>query len=98
VLYTITADITNMGSVTGDEVPQLYVSLGGPQDPKVVLRGFDRLREIGPGETRQFMARLTRRDLSNWDPVLQDWVVGGHKKTVFVGKSSRKLELSAELP
>ncbi|KAL2123450.1 hypothetical protein VTJ04DRAFT_3905 [Mycothermus thermophilus] len=98
VLYTVTADITNTGSVTGDEVPQLYVSLGGPQDPKVVLRGFDRLMGIGPGETRQFMAHLTRRDLSNWDPALQDWVVSGHKKKVFVGKSSRKLELSVELP
>lgn len=38
VLFTVTANIKNTGKVVGDEVPQLYVSLGGPNDPKVVLR------------------------------------------------------------
>lgn len=96
VLYTVTAEITNTGSIPGEEVPQLYVSLGGPDDPKVVLRGFDKLR-IDPGQTVTFRAPLTRRDLSNWDPVLQDWVITEYPKTVYVGKSSRKLELSAPL-
>jgi len=62
----------------------------------VVLRGFDKLR-IDPGQTVTFRAPLTRRDLSNWDPVLQDWVITEYPKTVYVGKSSRKLELSAPL-
>jgi beta-glucosidase len=95
-LYTITADIKNTGSVVGNEVPQLYVSLGGPNDPKVVLRDFDRLR-IDPGQTTQFRATLTRRDLSNWDVVAQDWVISQYPKKVFVGRSSRKLDLSADL-
>ncbi|KAL2164014.1 hypothetical protein VTH06DRAFT_3228 [Thermothelomyces fergusii] len=97
VLYTITADITNTGPVVGEEVPQLYVSLGGPDDPKVQLRDFDRMR-IEPGETRQFTGRLTRRDLSNWDVVLQDWVISEYPKTAYVGRSSRKLDLKIELP
>jgi beta-glucosidase len=96
VMYTITADIKNTGSVTGNEVPQLYLSLGGPDDPKVVLRGFDRIR-IDPGQTSTFRAQLTRRDLSNWDPVAQDWVISSYPKTVYVGRSSRKLELNATL-
>lgn len=95
-LYTVTAEITNTGSVVGNEVPQLYVSLGGPDEPKVVLRAFDRVR-IDPGQTTRFRATLTRRDLSNWDPVVQDWVVSSHPKTVYVGCSSRKLLLSAVL-
>ncbi|KAL2022532.1 hypothetical protein VTK56DRAFT_5139 [Thermocarpiscus australiensis] len=97
VLYTVTADIKNTGRVVGDEVPQLYVSLGGPDDPKVVLRAFDRIR-IDPGRTAQFRATLTRRDLSNWDPVVQDWVVSNYTKTAYVGRSSRKLDLSVVLP
>ncbi|KAL2135934.1 hypothetical protein VTI74DRAFT_6162 [Chaetomium olivicolor] len=96
VLYTITADITNTGSVVGEEVPQLYVSLGGPDDPKVVLRDFDRMR-IEPGETRQFRGKLTRRDLSNWDVEKQDWVISGYKKRAWVGRSSRKLDLGVDL-
>lgn len=96
IMYTITADITNTGSIVGEEVPQLYLSLGGPDDPKVVLRDFDRLR-IDPGQTTQFTARLTRRDLSNWDTDAQDWVISKHKKIAYVGRSSRKLDLQIEL-
>ncbi|CAJ2509842.1 Uu.00g057420.m01.CDS01 [Anthostomella pinea] len=95
-MYTITADVTNTGKIVGEEVPQLYVSLGGPDDPPVVLRGFDRMR-IDPGQTTQFRAILTRRDLSNWDVTLQNWLVSEASKTVYVGPSSRKLPLSAQL-
>ncbi|KAI2639949.1 glycoside hydrolase family 3 protein [Hypomontagnella submonticulosa] len=96
VLYTVTAKITNTGDIVGDEIPQLYVSLGGKDDPPVVLRGFDRMR-IDPGGTATFRADLTRRDLSNWDVEAQNWVVSSSSKTVHVGPSSRKLPLSAEL-
>lgn len=96
-VYTVTATITNSGNRTGDEVPQLYVSLGGPQDPRVVLRGFDRLT-LKPGESKTFETTLTRRDVSNWDTVEQNWVVSRYPKTVFVGSSSRKLHLKASLP
>ncbi|KAI1801911.1 glycoside hydrolase family 3 protein [Daldinia bambusicola] len=95
-LYTVTAKITNTGDVAGDEVPQLYVSLGGEDDPPVVLRGFDRIR-IQPGYTAVFSATLTRRDISNWDVGCQNWVITDAPKTVYVGPSSRKLPLSAPL-
>lgn len=95
-VYTVTADIKNTGSIAGDEVPQLYVSLGGPDDPKVVLRGFDRIR-IDPGQMATFTVALTRRDISNWDVAAQDWLVSQYAKTVYVGSSSRNLPLSAEL-
>lgn len=74
VIFTVTADITNTGSVVGDEVAQLYISLGGPSDynAKVVLRGFDRIT-ISPGATVTFSADITRRDLSNWDIDTQNW-------------------------
>lgn len=96
ILFTVSATIANTGSVTGDEVPQLYVSLGGPDDPPRVLRGFDRKR-IEPGGSVTFRADLTRRDLSNWDVVSQNWVISDYEKTVYVGNSSRNLPLSARL-
>ncbi|MCJ1374261.1 hypothetical protein MMC20_005493 [Loxospora ochrophaea] len=95
-LYTVTAMITNNGSVAGDEVPQLYISLGGPYDPKVVLRNFDRL-SIAPGASAMFTADITRRDVSNWDSAAQNWAISNYTKTVYVGSSSRKLPLSAQL-
>ena len=96
VLFTVTATITNTGELAGEEVPQLYISLGGPYDPKVVLRNFERL-SIQPGMSATFTADITRRDLSNWDPTIQNWVISSYTKTVYVGSSSRKLPLSATL-
>ncbi|KAI1098251.1 glycoside hydrolase family 3 protein [Jackrogersella minutella] len=95
-LYTVTAQITNTGKIAGDEVPQLYVSLGGEDDPEILLRGFDRLT-IEPGATATFTAALTRRDVSNWDVASQNWAITSSLKTVFVGPSSRKLPLKAAL-
>ena len=95
-LFRVEATVTNTGGVVGDAVPQLYVGLGGPYDPKVVLRGFDRLC-VRPGASVMFAAELTRRDLSNWNTTTQNWEVTAYPKTVFVGSSSRDLPLRAPL-
>ena len=94
ILYRVRVNVTNTGKVVGDEVAQLYVSLGGPFDPKIILRGFERVT-IDPGQTVQVTFPLARRDLSNWDTVKQDWVITEHIKTVYVGSSSRALPLNA---
>lgn len=74
-----------------------YVSLGGPDDPKVVLRDFDRLH-IAPGQSVEWSTTLTRRDISNWDVTADDWVISQYPKTAYVGSSSRQLHLQAALP
>ena len=96
VVWTVTANIQNTGERNGEEVPQLYISLGGPNTPNLVLRGFERL-SIDAGQTAVFTADIIRRDLVNWDTVQQRWVETKFVKTVFVGPSSRKLPLSVEL-
>ncbi|KAL8720085.1 MAG: hypothetical protein Q9225_002992 [Loekoesia sp. 1 TL-2023] len=96
VLYQVEATITNTGQIAGDEVVQLYISLGGPYDPKVVLRNFERL-SIQPGSSATFHADITRRDISNWDTSAQNWAISNSPKTVYVGSSSRTLPLSAPL-
>ncbi|KAF1938552.1 hypothetical protein EJ02DRAFT_383412 [Clathrospora elynae] len=96
VLFSVEATITNNGTIPGEEVVQLYLSLGGPEDPKIVLRGFDRL-SIQPGQSATFHADVTRRDVSNWDVASQNWVISSYKKTVYVAASSRKLVLTAGL-
>ena len=96
VLYQVHATITNTGDIAGDEVAQLYISLGGPYDPPKVLRGFERL-SILPGQSAIFQADITRRDISNWDTNSQNWVISSYTKTVYVGTSSRKLPLTGTL-
>lgn len=72
VLFTVTAEITNDGDIAGDEVAQLYISLGGPNDPVRVLRNFDR-KEIAAGATETYSFDITYKDLSNWNVAAQDW-------------------------
>ncbi|KAJ6096145.1 beta-glucosidase [Penicillium sp. IBT 16267x] len=95
VMYEVTATITNTGEVAGDEVPQLYVDLGGDNPPRQ-LRDFARIH-LQPGQNAIFRGTLSRRDLSNWDVVSQNWVVTEEPKTVYIGSSSRKLYLSTQL-
>ncbi|TWU73160.1 hypothetical protein ED733_003184 [Metarhizium rileyi] len=97
VMYSIIASVTNTGKVYSDEVPQLYISLGGEKEPVRVLRGFERIENIAPGRKVTFRHDITRRDISNWDTVSQNWVITKAPKTVFVGSSSRNLPLSYEL-
>jgi beta-glucosidase len=96
VLYRVTATVSNVGSVAGSEIAQLYVSLGGPYDPKVVLRGFEKL-SVQPNGSATASFDLLRRDVSNWDTVSQNWIVSNYSKTVYVGPSSRTLPLSVRL-
>ncbi|TVY45269.1 Beta-glucosidase [Lachnellula subtilissima] len=97
VMYIVSATVTNTGSVKGTEIPQLYICLGGPSDPKIVLRGFDDLI-LDPNESETFTYQVTRRDISNWDTTTQNWVVSDSPKTVYVGSSSRNLPLQGGLP
>jgi beta-glucosidase len=96
VVATVSVDIKNTGAVVGDEVPQVYISLGGPTDAPKVLRAFDRIT-IQPGQQTTWTTTLTRRDVSNWDTASQNWVVSDYTKTVYVGNSSRNLPLKATL-
>ncbi|KAK0749889.1 glycoside hydrolase family 3 protein [Schizothecium vesticola] len=91
------ADVSNEGEVAGTEVPQLYVQLGGTENPWGVLRGFEDVH-LEPGETKTVVFELTRRDISNWNTTSQNWEIWGKEKFVFVGSSSEKIRLNATLP
>ncbi|KAK3290692.1 glycosyl hydrolase family 3 N terminal domain-containing protein [Chaetomium fimeti] len=97
VLYTLTARITNEGEVKGTEIPQLYVQLGGEDNPWGILRGFDEV-ELEPGETKTVTFNLTRRDVSNWNTATQNWEITDREKVVFVGSNVRDIHLNSSLP
>jgi len=94
VLFNVTAVIKNVGEVAGAEVAQLY--LGIPTAPIRQLRGFDKVA-IQPNESAQVSFSLTRRDLSVWDVVAQQWKLQSACYNVSVGASSRDLRLNTTL-
>lgn len=90
---TVTCTIANAGEVDGAEVAQLYVGIPGDDTPARQLRGFERLGPLAPGESRQAVFELTRRDLSIWDVVSQQWRLRRGEYGIWVGTSSRDLRL-----
>jgi len=94
-LFSVSAFITNTGVVAGAAVPQLYLGLPQPanQDitPVKVLRGFDKIL-LQPGESQTVTFDLSRRDISYWDIVTQQWTIGSSSIGVMAGFSSRDIQ------
>jgi hypothetical protein len=93
ILYKVSFQLKNTGSVAGAEVAQLYIE--PPQNtavrfPKRQLRGFEKVF-LQPGEEKTVEFSLTRRDLSYWDVVTQNWVIPSPGLGINVGASSRKI-------
>jgi beta-glucosidase len=60
------------------------------------LHGFEKV-SLGPGESQTVGFTLTRRDVSYWDVVSQEWVIPGGEIKILVGFSSRDLPLSGSI-
>ena len=102
----VSITLTNAGERKGKEVVQLYLSCPDHvvedstgeaiEFPVKVLRAFEKV-ELDSGESRQISMGLTRKDLSYWSVVRQNWVmpVGG-EFTIRAGRSSRDLPLEGK--
>lgn len=91
----VTADVTNTGSVAGDEVAQLYVGYDGSQVERAVadLKGFARVH-LEPGETKTVLFDVRATDLAFWDTAASRWQLEPISYVMRVGSSSRDLPLS----
>ncbi|KAF2734815.1 beta-glucosidase-like protein [Polyplosphaeria fusca] len=94
IVYTAQVTISNSGNVSGAEVVQLYLEI--PNAPARQLRGFERVH-VNVGEEVAVDFELTRRDLSIWDVVKQDWSLQRGDYGVHVGASSRDMKLHATI-
>ncbi len=63
--FTVSAEVSNLGSVSGDEVAQLYISREGDSDDEPIrsLKGFKRIH-LNPGEKKTVSFTLTPEDLA----------------------------------
>ncbi|KAG8528765.1 uncharacterized protein KY384_006453 [Bacidia gigantensis] len=99
----ISVTLSNTGKRTGKQVVQLYVSFpnttDGPDNnikyPPRVLRAFEKL-EVEAGKDSVVEMNLTRRDLSYWSVLQQNWLMPMTGQfNISVGFSSRDFPLSA---
>ena len=90
---TVSAKVTNTGSVAGSDVPQLYV--GDPAstgEPPKQLKGFQRVT-LDPGANTTVTFTVGTRDLAYWDDTRHGWTTPAGTYKIFVGDSSRDLPL-----
>ena len=86
---TVTADVTNTGAVSGDEVAQLYVHQRAGTDSRPVreLKGFERV-SLKPGEKKTVTFKLGPDELRYWSSAARAWVQDAEAFDVFVGADS----------
>ena len=91
---TVTAKITNTGSVAGADVAQMYV--GDPaasDDPPEQLKGFQRVT-LSPGASATVTFPLTIHDLASWSSTANAWEAQAGTYSISVGDSSASLPLT----
>lgn len=97
--------VANTGNRKGQSVVQLYVSFppsikeastgDAIETPVQVLRNFTKV-ELEAGSSQTVNLTLTRKDLSYWSVVQQNWVMPDGRFTLAVGRSSRDLPLRGQ--
>lgn len=88
----VTVEVSNIGSVAGREVVQVFTSLA----PSRVLRAPRELKafdtvDLDPGQTQAVTLTVRRGDLGYWDIRAGRFVVEGGDYTVAVAASSRDI-------
>jgi len=93
-MVTVSADVTNTGSRTGDAVAQLYVKHldSKVERPREELKGFQRIT-VQPGETRTVQIPLKASALAWWDEKLPGFRVEAEPVRVMIGNSSSDIQL-----
>jgi beta-glucosidase len=91
-------DVTNTGERRGKEICQLYASYHQPRLARPVreLKGYAKV-DLLPGETKRVVIRVDAQDLAYWDEARGAFVLDAGRITLGVGRSSRDLDLSANL-
>jgi beta-glucosidase len=89
----VSVTVTNTGSVAGSQTVQVYVSYPAIDlsVPRYQLRGFAKVRDLQPRETRQVSIKLNRNAFSVWDTRKNGWRVNAGGYEVHVGTSSEDL-------
>ena len=95
---TVTVDVTNTGSIAGKEIVQLYISdnTDSTNRPVHELKGFEKV-SLEPGETKTVSFILDKRSFAWYSTRLKDWFAANGSYTIEIGKSSRDIQLTAEI-
>jgi beta-glucosidase len=91
--FTVSVEVQNIGSSTGDQVVQLYTHqrYGSASRPVRELKGFRRLT-LKPGERQTVALTLDTHDLGFWSPQTHRWSIEPGIFDLWVGEDSTAAE------
>lgn len=108
--YDVTFTVKNTGDVTGSEVAQVYLGAAknlpeGIQTSKYQLAGYQKVKNLKPGESRKVTIHVSERSLSYWnsnqetlnvnsDGTKDKWTVAEGERTIYVGAASDDLKMN----
>ncbi|HEU4634939.1 MAG TPA: beta-glucosidase BglX [Edaphobacter sp.] len=89
----VSVDVENTGSVTGDEVVQLYTHqrAGSASRPVRELKGFRRIT-LKPGERRTVTLKLDTHELGFWSTQTRHWSIEPGTFDLWMGDDSNATE------
>jgi beta-glucosidase len=93
---TVTVDVTNTGSRTGQDVVQLYLHDVKSKlvRPYKELKAFAKIT-LAPGATQTVTLTLDESSLAYYDPAKPGWVAEAGEFELHIGRSSQDIRLSA---
>jgi beta-glucosidase len=97
---TVSVDVTNSGTVAGDEVVQMYVSYPtttGVPRPIKQLQGFKRITNLAAGAKQTVSLPLSYDQLQYWDATTSAFKVQPGTVNIMVGGSSVDVRAQANL-
>merc|ERR1711957_324773 len=90
----VSASISNVGSVKGSEVVQLYMGFPeGTGEPAKVLRGFVRIEDMEPGASADITFPLYEKDLKIYNKGM--WEMPNGQFELYAGASSRDIRFDS---
>ena len=93
----VTANVKNIGEISGKEVIQVYLSKVNPAEgverPYQELKGFEKTADLAPGEKEKVKIWIPWRELAVYDEGRAAWVIESGDYLLKMGNSSRDTSL-----
>jgi beta-glucosidase len=94
---SVSVDVTNTGSMEGEEIIQLYIGFknSAVDRPVKLLRDFQKVA-LAPNETKTVALEVDSKDLAWYNPETHLWEIESMEYEVYIGSSSAKKDLLSE--
>lgn len=98
-LLQISLTVTNTGDTASDEVVQVYGSAPASRVKKPIcqLLGFQRVKQVMPGETRQVALEIPVEELRFYDVISRKLMVEEGTYEIYAGASCKDKAVSAQI-